>query len=126
MSLSAEQRETLLLAAKAMGFQNFKVVENKVLPEHTESASFSGLEVQHGGQVFNWNPLDDSADSFNMSVNLGLRWEYRIRAFDKAKLYKIFTPAFDINEYFIGSESDYIVLRRGLTRAAAEIARNLT
>ena len=75
-----------------------------------------GLLLTHESRGY-WNPLTDDGDALRLAVTV-LNWPYIERAFEQQV-----TAMFAVGNL---PEDPYAATRRAITRAAAEIGRNMT
>jgi hypothetical protein len=105
-------RELLELAAKAAGI-DYKP-DNKDWKHDDHCAFWDYDDLCTCGA--RWNPLDDDGDALRLAVKL------RLTVFEASVL----TPDGDAVNVFPGEAPDrYAATRRAITRAAAEIGRNM-
>lgn len=103
-----EDEELIELAAKAIGI----TVVSKLMPnsDGTEAPEF--FQLFDDGKVGTWNPLSDDGDAFRLAVKLQItvtpKYLYKSPWNDGGKLC-----------------DPYAATRKAITRAAAEIGRNM-
>ena len=94
-------RELLMFAAKAAGFEYRRDINGEVLEYFGGGLSFA----EHGDK---WNPLTDDGDALRLAVKLGI---------DVSRA--------QLDYYDKHSNNQYTATRRAIVRAAAEIGASL-
>ncbi len=112
-------KELLELAAKAAGIPNMRSVKLRDI----DGGSITCYHYEdETGETFGWNPLIDDGDALRLAVKLGLT--HRIvgdtsEAFKENKVFSAYTSKEKINN------DPYTATRRAITRAAAEIGKEM-
>ena len=117
-------RELLELAAKAAGIKGFRYVNNEPIQGGYRTGLWSDLYEDC------WNPLTDNGDALRLAVKLEMQVSIGLRrinvSFHIPSSFCSFVfdkPAAKIREE--NPEDPYAATRRAITRAAAEIGRNM-
>lgn len=75
-------------------------------------------------QFIDWNPLDDSDDALRLAIDLELVVGHD--SHDKLAYALVREPYFSASEFYGGTKlNPYAATRKAITRAAAEIGRNI-
>ena len=117
-------RELLELAAKAAGIKGFRYVNNEPIQGGYRTGLWSDLYEDF------WNPLTDDGDALRLAVKL--RLEIVRNRITDARLpvvscHKIYVDVHEEErwQWEFDEAGPYAATRRAITRAAAEIGRNM-
>jgi hypothetical protein len=100
-------KELLELAAKAAGIDIFCWAGRDV-------GSFSPVVLP---DALSWNPLTEDADALRLAVKLGLQISEGVA--------EVWRDGKEVGYFFEDEENRYAATRRAITRAAAEIGKEM-
>lgn len=116
----AEDKELIELAAKAAGI----TLVSKLMPNPDGTETLEFFQLFDNGRIGTWNPMKDDGDAFRLSVKLHMKiytgeaypWDSEVADYSMR-----FSGVCDEDE----EPDPYAATRKAITRAAAEIRRNI-
>lgn len=113
----AEDKELIELAAKAAGI----TLVSKLIPNSDGTETLEFFQLFDAGRIGTWNPLKDDGDAFRLSVKLKIDVDH-YEGGEYVEAFKYSTIKVFCEDYL---SDPYAATRKAITRAAAEIGRNM-